>query len=244
MNKLMCHVVAGYPTPTHCLELMRGMQAANVAAIEVQIPFSDPIADGETIMRANDVAIERGMTTAHSFDLITQARSQGVTIDIYLMSYLQKVHHFGLEQFCEWAATCRIKGLIIPDLPHDSPDFVALHKVAVKHALQLIPVLSPGMSADRLTLILQSKPEEVYVTTQRGITGNAFASTMHLQQFVSKLKQRTDATIMLGFGIASAKDVQDALKLGDIAVMGSAIITQLQKTNVAQTLDYIGGLVN
>ncbi len=74
------------------------MEKAGATAIEVQIPFSDPIADGETIMRANDVALEGGMTTAKSFELIKEA---GLSCDVYIMSYIQKALHFGFKEFCE-----------------------------------------------------------------------------------------------------------------------------------------------
>src|SRR5256885_530537 len=91
MNKsLVCHVVAGYPSPKECLQLLFGMQAIGVEAIEVQIPFSDPIADGETIMEANDAALNGGITTAKSFELIKTARQRGLETDLYIMSYLQK----------------------------------------------------------------------------------------------------------------------------------------------------------
>src|SRR4051812_41007603 len=118
---LMCHVVAGYPDKEGCLRLLRGMQQLGVAAIEVQIPFSDPIADGETIMRANDIALANGITTANSFELIETVRKSAAGADLYIMSYLQKVRHFGLSEFCKRASTAGVKGLIIPDLPYDSP---------------------------------------------------------------------------------------------------------------------------
>lgn len=243
MNNLMCHVVAGYPTPKACLELLLGLQKTGVAAIEAQIPFSDPIADGETIMRANDVALADGMTTAASFDLIAQARQQGLTANLYIMSYLQKVHHFGTEEFCRRAADCQASGLIIPDLPFDSPDFAGLHEHARKVGLTLVLVLSPGMSASRLQHILKSQPPVVYVTTQRGITGNQFSDTTQLQQFLAVVKKVSDAQVMVGFGIATLEDVSHALQLGDIAIIGSAIIKKLQSSDTRQTLDYIGTLV-
>ncbi len=108
MNKIMTHVVAGYPSFDKCIELMRGMEKAGVGMIEVQIPFSDPIADGETIMLANDVALSRGMTTEKSFALIAEA---GLKIDVYVMSYFQKISHFGIDEFCSSAARVGGQGL-------------------------------------------------------------------------------------------------------------------------------------
>ncbi len=240
MNKLMCHVVAGFPEADTCLELIRGLDKAGAAAIEVQIPFSDPIADGETIMRANDVALEGGMTTAGSFELIKEA---GVNADVYIMSYIQKILHFGFKEFCEAATKCGAKGLIIPDLPYDTPEHEDLIVLARNLELELVPVLSPGMPEKRLAGALKFNPKTIYVTSRRGITGNEYAGTEELARFVSDIRNKSDARVMIGFGIASANDVSDALKLGDIAVVGSAIIKRLQESGLKGTLDYVEGLI-
>lgn len=242
-NSLMCHVVAGYPDKETCLQLMVGLQAAGAAAIEVQIPFSDPIADGETIMRANDTAIEAGMTTAGSFDLIKKARAQGVDTDLYIMSYLQKVRHFGLDKFCQQAEICGATGLIIPDLPYDSPEFEEIRKLLAGRPLSLIPVLSPGMPPLRLKTLLAGGPSAVYVTSLRGITGNRYAPTAELKKLVSVIRQRSKSKIMIGFGIAAPTDVRDALALGDMAVVGSAIIKAVQAAGLEGALTFVKSLV-
>lgn len=236
---LMCHVVAGYPDSEACLRLMLGMQANGAVAIEVQIPFSDPIADGETIMEANDVALAGGMTTAASFELIGKARQAGLTIDVYIMSYLQKVRHFGLSEFYAQAAKCQVKGLIIPDLPYDSVEFTDLQKLAGKNRLSLVPVLSPGMLESRLRALLASKPPAVYVTSSQGITGNEYAPAAELKRLVAEIKQLSKAKIMIGFGISTASDVRDALNLGDVAVVGSAVIKTIQTSGVTSALAFV-----
>lgn len=233
MNKLMCHVVAGYPDEAACLELMRGLQEAGAAAIEVQIPFSDPIADGETIMRANDVALEGGMTTAKSFDLIKKA---GLDCDIYVMSYIQKALHFGFKAFCETAAKAGAKGLIIPDLPPESPEYQELVQSCRKNGLELVPVLSPGMPAARLAEQLKGKPNRLYVTSRKGITGNEYAGSGELKRFIGDIRAQSKAQIFVGFGISTPQDVKDALGLGDVAVVGSAFIKTIQQSGDALSL--------
>lgn len=239
MSKLMCHVVAGYPDAKTCVRLMRGMQELRVAAIEVQIPFSDPIADGGAIMQANDVALEGGMTTAGSFNLIKLAREQGVDCDIYIMSYLQKVQHFGLEAFCKEASSCGVKGLIIPDMPYESPEYALIAEHAAKNSLELVPVLSPGMPGERLKTLLQTGPSRIYVTSQRGITGNAYSGTEELKRFIGDVRNQSEAIVMVGFGIKSPADVSSVLKFGDMAVVGSAIINRLKASDPDKTLGYI-----
>lgn len=239
MNKLMCHVVAGYPDPEACLRLMLGMQASGAAAIEVQIPFSDPIADGETIMEANDMALAGGMTTAASFSLIEKARAQGLKSDIYIMSYLQKVLHFGFDNFCDDASTCGAKGLIIPDLPYDSPEYKELTVYTHNLGLELVPVLSPGMLEGRLRALLASNPPTVYVTSSRGITGNEYSPAAELGQLVGEVRKLSEAEIMIGFGISTPGDVREALTIGDIAVVGSAVIKIIQESGVNSTLKFV-----
>jgi tryptophan synthase alpha chain len=229
MNKLMCHVVAGYPDEEICLKLMRGMQKAGAAALEVQIPFSDPIADGETIMRANDVALEGGMTIAKSFGLIRQA---ALECDVYVMSYTQKVFHFGFREFCSEAAASGVKGLIIPDLPHESPEHKELAALAGNLNLELVPVLSPGMPAARLAAQLKDDPNRVYVTSRKGITGTGYSGTRELEEFVKAIRKQSYCEVMIGFGISTPKDVKDALEIGDIAVVGSAMIKEIQKSGL------------
>ncbi len=244
MNKLMCHVVAGYPTPEACLELMGGMHDIGVAAIEIQLPFSDPIADGQTIMEANDIALAGGMTTAASFELIKRARGDGVANNLYIMSYLQKVNHFGMANFCAQAVACSITGLIIPDLPYDTEEHTALQRLAAAHSLELVPVLSPGMMSERLQAILAEKPSTIYITSTKGITGNDYRPAEQLRELVSTIKQQSGATIMIGFGITTIDDVREVLAIGDVAVVGSAVIKKIQQAgNIEAALSHIKALV-
>jgi tryptophan synthase alpha chain len=236
---LMCHVVAGYPNSKDCLKLLLGMQAAGVTAIEVQIPFSDPIADGETIMKANDIAIEQGMTTESSFKLIETARKGGLETELFAMSYVQKLSNFGFEAFCIRAASCQLRGLILPDLPYDSPDYRELSGLAQRYELQIVPVLSPGMSPERLATILKQNHANIYVTTQRGITGKTYAGGAEFEKLIANIRKTSKARLMIGFGIATASDVDAALMHGDMAVVGSAVINKVQAVGVEKTLDYI-----
>ncbi len=242
-RSVMCHVVAGYPDFDTCLRLMQGMQREGVTAIEVQIPFSDPIADGETIMDANDVALASGMTTAGSFELIQKARTSGVDIDMYSMSYLQKVQHFGLAEFCEQAAKSFIRGLIIPDLPYDTPEFTSLLQLTIKNNLELVSVLSPAMLPKRLEAILKQSPKTLYITSSQGITGNHYAPAAELRELVKAIRQQSDATIMIGFGVRTPEDVTEVLAVGDVAVVGSAVIQKIKTSGLDATLAFVRSLV-
>lgn len=237
MNRLMTHVVAGYPNPADCIKLLKGMDKMGVAAVEVQLPFSDPIADGETIMRANDEALAQGVTTEKSFSLI---KSANLITDVYIMSYLQKVVHFGVDNFCAEAINCGGKGLIIPDLPIDSPEYDAVKKAAEKHKLSIIPVVSPGMSSIRLKKIVSGQTGIIYLTSRRGITGKALRLDPQAKKTAIKIKRYAPTCqLAIGFGVATKQDVRIIAKQADLAVVGSAIINRINQSGIDGALEFL-----
>jgi len=243
-NKLMCHVVAGYPSQKECIELLLGMQKTGIKTIEVQIPFSDPIADGETIMKANDRAIENDMTTKKSFELLKKARDSGLKADVYIMSYLQKVLSCGIEDFCIQAQSVNAKGLIIPDLPVDTEEYKLLRKAADRYGLEIVPVVSPGADIDRLGEVIKHAGDLIYLTSIKGITGNKLklsASLKDLAKIVKNLKP--DSKLAVGFGIQTKEDVKEVLDIADIAVLGSSVIRRIDRSGVKNSLEFLTTLL-
>jgi tryptophan synthase alpha chain len=241
---LICHVVAGYPDVDTCLNLISKLAKLQIEALEVQIPFSDPIADGEAIMEANDVAIHHGMTIQKSFELLTRVREKGISTDIYLMSYIQKINHFGFKEFCINASKCNVKGFIIPDLPFDTTEYDTLKSIAATNNLIIVPVVSPGMLAERLEQIVKHVQGYIYVTSRQGITGTKFEHNKELEYVTNEIKKYSQCRIYIGFGIASSDDVKQALQVGDAAIIGSAIIRSLKSTSLDRTISYVEELAN
>lgn len=239
----MCHVVAGYPSMAECEQLILGMDKLGVGKIEVQIPFSDPIADGETIMRANDAALAQKIDTQTSLALISRVKSQGITAEIYVMSYLQKLISFGIEEFCVQAAQAGTHGLIVPDLPYDSPDYEAVIKVAEANSLEIVPVVSPGTNDVRLQSMLKTSGELVYLTSTKGITGSKLAISDGLGEMANKIKKLKPAsTLAIGFGVQTRSDVAEIKQIADLAVVGSSAIRAIDANGVAGGLKFIEDL--
>lgn len=238
--RLMTHVVAGYPNEKECVDLLLGMQNAGIGVIEVQIPFSDPIADGETIMQANDRAIENGMTTAKSFELIKKARKSGLKTEIYIMSYVQKVLSFDAEDFCDQAGSVGAKGLIIPDLPIDTEEYGLLSKTADKYNLEIVPVVSPGSDKDRLRKVTEPATDLIYLTSIKGITGNKLILNASLKALAKEVKRlKPDSRLAVGFGIQTKEDAKEVLAIADIAVVGSAVIRRIAEGGVKEALKFL-----
>ena len=240
----MTHVVAGYPTEIACSELLFGMQAADVYAIEIQIPFSDPSADGPVIMRANDVALENNITVQKCFDMIHSSRQKGLTTPIYIMSYSNKLLRFGFKKFCQEAKRGHVQGLIIPDLPFDTAEYKELSDYCTQLGVDLIPVLSPGITAKRLAQYNLNRHKLVYLTSTRGITGKELSTSKELVQLVNAIRSRSSCHIALGFGIRTAQHVQQALQLVDIAVIGSEVLRKVEQTGVPGAVAFIKQLVS
>lgn len=242
-NRIMTHVVAGYPSPDDCVELMLGMQKAGIGMIEVQIPFSDPIADGETIMRANDSALALGISTKKGFDLIRRARREGFSGEVYIMSYAQKLVSCGFENFCREAAEVEAKGLIVPDLPFDSPEYKELSKAASAHSLDIVPVVSPGMDEQRLKKDLGGKSGLVYLTSMKGITGNKLRFSDELKDLCRSVRKISpDSRVAIGFGIRDKKGADEVLATADVAVVGSSVIRKVDESGVKGALKFIESL--
>lgn len=242
-NKLMTHVVAGYPTEAQCIKLLLGMQNAGVSVVEVQIPFSDPGADGPVIMKANDIALKNEITTQACFEIISQARAQGFILPVYIMSYTNKVISFGFEAFCKQAQKSEVSGFIIPDLPFNTVEYAALAKSCAAHSIDLVPVVSPGMLADRLSGYKLGSHKLIYATSTQGITGKELVIKGELLELIRAIRAKTSAQIALGFGIRSLTDVERALEIADLAVIGSAVIKKVEAGGVDSATQFIEELV-
>lgn len=223
MKKLMTHVVVGSPTLQVTRHLISEMIDRDIAAIELQIPFSDPIADGPVLMEANDRAVKNGVSVKEALSLMRPGKTK-----FYLMSYLQPILHYGPAAFFEQALQAGCAGFIIPDLPFDAPEtkqFIAA-KPELRHTL--VPVLSSGMTKDRLQqLFAVLEPELVYLTARHGITGERTDFSQDLSTAIKLIRALTNAKLAVGFGIQTPADVRAVLGYVDLAVVGSALTRAL-----------------
>lgn len=240
---VMTHVVAGYPTLKETEQLVLQMEEVGVDMVEIQIPFSDPIADGPTIMKANDKALEDNITINDALQLM-QRLSRKVKIPLLFMGYYNSLFHYGTEKFCKNAEKAGARGLIIPDLPLDEEEHEHFIHYCQRYHLLPIRVLSPTSTDERIAANLKFAQGFVYCTAVSGTTGARNKLDSQTQQFLDRMKQSTDIPLAVGFGISQPEHIKVLIGLADIAVVGSAVIQKMEQKGIQGVKGYVESLVD
>jgi tryptophan synthase alpha chain len=235
--RIMTHVVAGFPDLDTTRELIRTMAACGVNCIEIQIPFSDPLADGPTIMQANQHALDLGVTPADCFQLARELSAE-IDVPLLFMTYANIPHAMGIENFVRKSAEAGVRGLIIPDLTFDEDNYAP---TARKHGLCPIQVLSPTMRDDRLREILSHGHGFVYTTLKTGITGAGTTIGKEGIDFINRVKQLSSLPVAAGFGISAPDHVRQVMEVADMAVIGSHVINLFTEHGLEAVSKFLSG---
>lgn len=220
---LMTHIVAGYPSLEASENLIMAMAEAGVSFIEIQIPFSDPVADGATIMQANQQALLQGITPEDCFKLMGRLTAK-IDTPLLFMTYYNIVFRYGVENFCKKAKQAGAYGLIIPDIPYHEEKNDHFLRVCRQNKLHAIQVISPITPERRLKQIAKVASGFVYCVSRTGITGESKKLNPQLQTYIKRIRQYVSLPLALGFGISDRDQVLAANESVDIVVIGSKII--------------------
>ncbi len=228
MNRqIVSHLIAGYPTLEGSFEVAKGLIDGGGFALEVQIPFSDPSADGPTIEAACCKSLELGFKVEQGFDLIKRIKEYSPDTPVYLMSYASIVFTNGVEEFVKKSKEYNIEGLIIPDLTTGSDE--GLYAYGEKHGVNIVPVLVTSVPKVRVKEILSiSTSEWVYIALRGGITGTYTKITQENIDFLDYVK-KSDVKIMAGFGIQSNEQIQILDRHVDASVVGSYFVKKTKE---------------
>ena len=236
---LMTHLVLGYPSLETNSKVIDAMVANGVELIEMQIPFSEPMADGPAIIRANQEAIDQGIKVRQCFDFASQMCKKH-PIAFLFMTYYNILLQYGLEQFCHDASEIGIKGLIIPDLPpEEGDDFFAL---ARSHGIDPILIYAPTSSQERMARLNESASGFIYCVARKGVTGQQTDLDADFNAYMQRCRQATDLPLAVGFGIAEASDVDQLRGKADIAVIGTKTINLVNEQGAEAVGPFIAGL--
>lgn len=233
---LMTHIVMGYPSFEDSYEIVKQMVDAGVDLMELQIPFSEPMADGPVILKANQRAIEKGSTVEKCFEF-AQKVAKDFPIPFLFMSYTNILYKYGMEKFSDRMANINLKGAIVPDLPpEEGKEYLAAMK---KNELSPIYIFSPQTSDARLDYISGFASGFVYCVARKGVTGKGTAFSDDLTAYLSRCRKATTLPLAVGFGVKDKADVDYLKGKADIAVIGSQTIRVVEGKGPKAAGDFI-----
>ncbi|HKN73893.1 MAG TPA: tryptophan synthase subunit alpha [Candidatus Acidoferrum sp.] len=227
---IVAYITAGDPTLGATHKFVLSLAQAGADIIELGIPFSDPLADGPTIQRASERALKEHTTLAQVINLVREVRKSS-EVPIVLFSYYNPVLQMGLEKFANAAAAAGADGVLITDLtPEESDDY---RRVLAAHDLDTIFLGAPTSIDDRLAKIAAVSSGFLYLISRTGVTGAKDALPDDLPALLRRARKVTQLPIAVGFGISLPGHVSVLGGLADAAVVGSALVTEIEKATAA-----------
>jgi tryptophan synthase alpha chain len=211
------YATGGLPGVTpEFLELLAG---AGADAIEVGVPFSDPVMDGPVIQEASRRALEAGATLGAVLDLVAEAH---VEVPVAVMTYLNPILAMGMEEFLGRAAGAGVSALIVPDLPIDEAEEWCGE--AAEHRIETVFLAAPGTSSERLALVARNSRGFVYCVSTYGVTGERGELSGEAEELVTALRPLTDRPLLVGVGIGTPDQAAAACGFADGVVVGTALV--------------------
>jgi tryptophan synthase alpha chain len=227
---IVAYITAGDPSLDGTHKFVLALAEAGTDVIELGIPFSDPLADGPTIQRASERALKSGTTLAQVIDLVREIRKFS-EVPIVLFSYYNPVLQMGLEKFASTAASAGADGVLITDLtPEESDDY---RQILAAHHLDTIFLGAPTSTDDRLAKISAVSTGFLYLISRTGVTGAKDALPDDLPALLRRARKVTQLPIAVGFGISLPGHVSVLGGLADAAVVGSALVSEIEKATAA-----------
>jgi tryptophan synthase alpha chain len=234
---LIPFITAGDPNLDTTRELLLAIGRAGADVIELGVPFSDPIADGPVIQRASQRALRNDTSVRQILALVADVRRELAT-PIVIFSYLNPLLQFGLNLFAAQAAVAGVDGVLLTDLP--AGEARGFSQQLATHHLDLISLVAPTSTDERLRIIAEQAHGFIYAVSRTGVTGATTESGAEAERLVARIRRVSDLPVAVGFGISNAAQVGDVWRYAEAAVVGSAIVAEIEKAengNVVQRVE-------
>jgi len=212
------------------------LEKEGATLIELGIPFSDPASDGTVIQESGIKALKNGVNVHKVFELISKVREVS-EIPLVIMSYINPIFKFGLEEFFKKASELSVQGVILPDVPIEEFSFV--EKYIKKYEIDYVPLYSPTTPLERIKDLCEVGSGFLYVVTSLGVTGEKEIDKKNLGDSLAKIRENSTLPIMAGFGISSKEDVKVIKQYSDGVIVGSKIIKLLRGDGYAEISELI-----
>ena len=222
---LVPFITAGDPQPSVTVNLMHDMVAAGASVLELGVPFSDPMAEGPVIQAACERALKHNVSLRDVLGMVAEFRTKNNETPIVLMGYANPVEVMGYKEFAEAASTAGVDGLLLVDMPpEEGADLVAALKAK---QLDMIFLLAPTTTDDRMQLICDQASGFVYYVSLKGVTGAANLDVDAVVHKVDQIRNHTSIPVGVGFGISDAATAAQVASVADAVVVGSAIVKRV-----------------
>lgn len=236
---LMTHLVLGYPSFAANREVIRQMVTNGVDVIELQIPFSEPMADGPMILKANQEAIAAGVRVAECLEFAAEITA-AYDIPFLFMTYYNILFKYGVEDFIKKSKEIGITGFIVPDLPpEEGQEYLRLTS---EYGLAPIQIFAPTSTEERMTELANHGAGFIYCVARRGVTGTRTNFDASFDAYLARCRKATDLPLAVGFGISSREDVALLTGKADMAVIGTATIRLVEEKGPEAVGPFIAGL--
>ena len=226
-------ITAGHPDLATTERLLIELAAAGADIIELGVPFSDPVADGEVIQRASERALRNGVTLGDALTCVAHAK-QHIDVPIVLFSYFNPLLKFGEDRLAKHAKQAGVDAVLVTDLiPEEAESWT---ETLIQHDLDSIFLVAPTTSDERLARIAQRARGFIYAVSRAGVTGARNEMTRDAEALVQRVRSVSDLPVAVGFGISTAEQVREVWRFADAAVVGSAIVSQIEKMTASSDL--------
>ncbi len=235
------YVTIGLPTVEETLAIVPAIEAAGADAIELGVPYSDPLAEGPTIQAASYRALSGGVDSRVCLDTARRLRENGVRLPLLFMGYYNPILSYGVDAYASDCADAGVDALIIPDLPTEEAG--PLRDALRRRGLGLVGFVAPTSPDARIELSVREADGFVYCVSVAGVTGARADLPPDLAAFVGRVRTRTDLPIGVGFGIAERRHVETVGAVADIALVGSALINVIDSAPPGEAAARAGAFV-
>ncbi|WP_028451105.1 tryptophan synthase subunit alpha [Chitinilyticum aquatile] len=223
---LIPFITAGDPHPDATVAAMHALVAGGADIIELGVPFSDPMADGPVIQRASERALAHGMTLRRVLAMVAEFRKTDAKTPVVLMGYANPVEAMGYTEFAIAARDAGVDGVLTVDLPPEEAEECA--GVLKAHGIDLIFLLAPTTSAERVAHVARLASGYVYYVSLKGVTGAANLDTANVAERLAILREHLAVPIGVGFGIRDAETAAKVARIADAVVIGSRLVQEME----------------
>jgi tryptophan synthase alpha chain len=231
---LIPFITAGDPDLETTGKLLVELARAGASVVELGVPFSDPMADGPVIQRASERALLHNFGLREVLDMVEQSRPLMRDVAVVLFSYFNPLMQYGLERLSREAARAGVDGVLVTDLaPEEAEAFSSLLRA---HELDMIFLVAPTSTDARLALVAERASGFIYAVSRAGVTGARTDVSRDAEHLVERVRKVSDLPVAVGFGISNAEQVAETWRYADAAVVGSALVAEIEKHGSASDL--------